>query len=58
VLPGEPVDAVGSDRMLGVGDRIPDGQVFVAPRESAELADLVAERPALFIFFLFAWSST
>jgi hypothetical protein len=44
--------------MLGVGDRIPDGQVFVAPRESAELADLVAERPALFIFFLFAWSST
>jgi hypothetical protein len=44
--------------VLQPGDRIPAGRVFVAPRESAELADLVAERPALFIFFLFAWSST
>ena len=44
--------------MLGVGDRIPDGQVFVAPREPARLLDLVADGPALFLFFLFAWTST
>ena len=44
--------------MLGVGDRIPDGQVFVAPREPARLPDLVADAPALFLFFLFAWTST
>jgi hypothetical protein len=44
--------------VLGVGDRIPDGQVFVAPRESARLEELVADAPALFLFFLFAWTST
>ena len=44
--------------MLAPGDRIPDGVVFVAPRESAQLRDLVADGPALFLFFLYAWSST
>lgn len=44
--------------MLGPGDRVPDGQVFVAPREPARLADLVADGPALLLFFLFAWTST
>jgi hypothetical protein len=44
--------------VLSPGDRIPDGQVFVAPREPARLADLVADGPALFLFFLFAWTST
>ena len=44
--------------MLAVGDRIPDGQVFVAPREPAQLSELVADGPALFLFFLFAWTST
>jgi hypothetical protein len=44
--------------VLGVGDRIPDGQVFVAPREPARLPDLVSDGPALFLFFLFAWTST
>jgi hypothetical protein len=44
--------------VLTSGDRIPDGQVFVAPREPARLADLVADGPAVFLFFLFAWTST
>ena len=44
--------------MLDAGDRIPDGTVFVAPREPAQLSELVADGPALFLFFLFAWTST
>jgi leucyl aminopeptidase (aminopeptidase T) len=44
--------------VLGAGDRIPDGQVFVAPREPAQLGDLVSDGPAIFLFFLFAWTST
>lgn len=44
--------------MLGVGDRIPDGKVWLAPREPALLGDLVEDGPTLFLFFLFAWSST
>jgi hypothetical protein len=30
----------------------------MAPREPTTIADLVVEAPALFLFFLFAWSST
>jgi peroxiredoxin len=37
---------------------MPDGQVWLAPRESARLVDLVEDRAALFLFFLFAWTST
>jgi hypothetical protein len=44
--------------VLSPGDRIPDGRVFLAPREPAQLADLVADGAALFLFFLYAWSST
>jgi len=44
--------------MLGVGDRIPDAQVWLAPREQTTTAALVEDAPALFVFFLFAWSST
>ena len=44
--------------MLGVGDRIPDGNVWLAPRESAAIPDLVADGAALFLFFIFAWTST
>ena len=44
--------------MLGVGDRIPEAQVWLAPREPATVASLVADGAALFVFFLFAWSST
>jgi len=44
--------------VLGVGDPIPEASVWLAPREQTTLADLVADRAALFVFFLFAWSST
>ena len=44
--------------MLGPGDRIADATVWLAPREQATIADLVQDRAALFLFLLFAWSST
>ena len=44
--------------MLGVGEPIPDATVWLAPREQTTLAELVDDAPALFVFFLFAWSST
>ena len=44
--------------MLGEGDRIPDAAVWTAPRETATLLELVRDRPALYFFYLFDWSST
>lgn len=44
--------------MLAEGDRIPDATVWTTPRETATLHELVRERPALFLFYLFDWSST
>jgi hypothetical protein len=44
--------------VLRPGDRIPEGSVWTAPRERVALPELVAEGDALFLFFLFAWSST
>jgi hypothetical protein len=44
--------------VLAPGDRVPEAKVWLAPRESATVAELVEDRPALFFFFLFAWSST
>jgi len=44
--------------MLGVGDRIPDASVWTAPHERLTLAALVADGQALFVFYLFDWSST
>jgi peroxiredoxin len=44
--------------MLEVGDRIPDATVWFAPRETISLRDVVEDRPALFLFYLFDWSST
>jgi hypothetical protein len=44
--------------VLGVGDTIPAATVWLAPREPATTLELVEDRPALFFFFLFAWSST
>jgi len=40
------------------GAKIPDARVWMAPREPVSCANLVAGRSALFVFFLFAWSST
>jgi hypothetical protein len=44
--------------VLAVGARIPEGTVWLAPRDPAMLGDLVEDGPTLFLFFLFAWSST
>jgi peroxiredoxin len=44
--------------MLGSGDRIPDVQVWLAPRESLSLHELVEEGAVLVLFYLFDWSGT
>jgi len=44
--------------VLQVGERVPAVRVQRAPGEEATIAELVAERPALFVFYLFDWSST
>jgi hypothetical protein len=44
--------------VLATGHRVPDATVWLAPRETATMTDLVRDRAALFVFFLFAWSST
>ena len=44
--------------MLAPGDQIPAATVWMAPREPTTISSLVEEAPALFLFFLFAWSST
>jgi hypothetical protein len=42
--------------MLDVGDQVPDATVWFAPRETISLRDVVEDRPALFLFYLFDWS--
>jgi len=44
--------------VLVPGDQVPDATVWMAPREPGRIPNLVDETPALFLFFLFAWSST
>jgi hypothetical protein len=44
--------------VLGPGDHVPDATVWTAPREPTTISALVENAPALFLFFLFAWSST
>ncbi|HEU5065747.1 MAG TPA: hypothetical protein VFT86_07645 [Gaiellaceae bacterium] len=44
--------------MLAPGDQVPHATVWLAPRERVTIADLVQDRAALFVFLLFAWSST
>jgi hypothetical protein len=44
--------------MLASGDRVPAATVWLAPREATTIPELVDDAPALFLFFLFAWSST
>ena len=44
--------------MLVVGDQIPDASVWLGAREPISLLDVVERRPALFLFYLFDWSST
>jgi hypothetical protein len=44
--------------MLAIGDSVPNATLWLAPRERVSLLDIVEERPALFFFYLFDWSST
>jgi hypothetical protein len=44
--------------MLGIGDRIGEASVWTAPREQRRVSELVEDGPALFLFYLFDWSST
>jgi hypothetical protein len=44
--------------VLAAGDQVPDATVWLAPRQPATIADLVEDRAALFVFFLFAWSKS
>ncbi len=45
--------------MIAAGDRAPDVEVWLAPRESARLRDLApAGELLLLLFYLFDWSST
>jgi hypothetical protein len=44
--------------VLAPGDRIPDAQVWLAPREPVSLHDLVSEGAILVLFYLFDWSGT
>jgi hypothetical protein len=44
--------------MLGVGDRVPEAAVWTAPNERRTLDELLAEGPALLVFYLYDWSST
>jgi hypothetical protein len=44
--------------MLGAGDRLPETTVWTAPHQRQTLADVLAGGRALFVFYLFDWSST
>jgi hypothetical protein len=44
--------------MLAVGDRLPEAAVWTSPREQRRVSQLVEDGPALFLFYLFDWSST
>jgi hypothetical protein len=44
--------------MLGAGDRVPDASVWTAPNVRRELSELLGDGRALFVFYLFDWSST
>jgi hypothetical protein len=44
--------------VLAIGDQVPEATVWTAPREQRRVAELVQDGPALFLFYLFDWSST
>ncbi|CAN5326731.1 hypothetical protein BH18ACT12_BH18ACT12_03100 [soil metagenome] len=44
--------------MLGVGDQVPAASVWTAPNVRRTLVEVLADRRALFVFYLFDWSST
>jgi hypothetical protein len=44
--------------VLRAGDHVPDARVWSGPNEQRALSDLLAGGRALFVFYLFDWSST
>lgn len=44
--------------MLQAGDHIPEAQIWLAPRESLGLHELVEEGPVLVLFYLFDWAKS
>jgi len=44
--------------VLTAGQRVPEATVWTAPGERRSIAELVEEGRALFLFYLFDWSST
>jgi len=44
--------------MLAVGDRVPEACVWTAPNVRRSVSELLADWRALFVFYLFDWSST
>ena len=44
--------------MLELGARVSDVLLLTGPSERRPLRELVGDRPGLFLFYLFDWSST
>ncbi len=44
--------------MLGSGDRVPEASLWTAPNERRTVAEILHDGRALFLFYLFDWSST
>jgi hypothetical protein len=44
--------------MLAAGDRVPEASVWTAPNERRSIDELLRDGRALFVFYLFDWSST
>ena len=44
--------------MLEAGQRVPDATVWTAPHQKSTIEELLRDGPALFLFYLFDWSST
>jgi len=44
--------------VLTLEQKVPDVAVWTAPNERRPLSEFHADRPALFLFYLFDWSST
>jgi hypothetical protein len=44
--------------MLRVGDRVSEASVWTAPHQRSTIQELLRDGRALFLFYLFDWSST
>jgi hypothetical protein len=44
--------------MLAAGDRVAETSVWTGPNQRRQLSEVLADGRALFVFYLFDWSST